>query len=259
MATYRPFIIIAAIAALLLVGNLFHLTDPLVSGYSQLVEPVLASETTGSQKTINFFTIISTLKSLASENASLKSQLNELKAQLSHDKEIQHENDILHQELNFTQQNSTTSLPAELIGQSATGVIKDLVVDKGSGDGVQVGQPVLAQGFLVGTVRTVTHHQATVMLLTNPGSLVPVLLQDSRATGILRGGISGLTVTDLLIDATIHPDETVVTSGLGGTLPSGIPIGKVIDIITHKGDITKKTTVGSPIDTTKLEIVFIKK
>jgi cell shape-determining protein MreC len=89
--------------------------------------------------------------------------------------------------------------------------------------------------------------------------MIPVIGQDSRATGILRGGISGLSVTDLLIDATITTNESIVTSGLGGELPAGIPIGTIVEVQERKGDITKKASLRSPLDLSKLEMVFVRK
>jgi rod shape-determining protein MreC len=256
---YRPFIISSLIGLLLLVSSAFGLTEPLVGLYSGLISPVLAAETVATRRGTNWLTVIQSIGTLAKENAELRTKTVALEAELAKLKEVEHENVILKAELQFTAAGQSSFISAQLIGRSSTGIIKDLIIDRGSTDGLLVGQSVVAQGYLIGTLNNVTPRTSTVMLLTNPRSLVPVLLQDNRSTGILRGGISGLVVNDLLIDAPVNRGETVVTSGLGGGTPSGLPIGKIVEVISQKGDITKKATVSSPIDITKLEVVFIRR
>lgn len=222
-------------------------------------QPVLASETAVSRKSIGFFSIIANLRNLATENAQLRAKVTQLEADLSVLKEVKHENDLLRQELSFVENNREEFVPAQLIGRTTAGLIKDIVISRGERDGIRVGQAVMAQGYLIGAISEVTSNQATVRLVTHPGSLVPVVLQESRSTGLLRGGIGGLSMTDILIDATIAANETVVTSGLGGYLPSGLPVGKVVAVSASPGDITKRSSVSSPIDPSKLELVFVRK
>lgn len=259
MALYRPFIITTIIAVLMLAGGRFGLMKPLTSAFSSLIQPVLAAETSATRKSFGFFGIIAEMRTIYSENNELRKKTAELEAELSNLKEVKHENDILRQELKFAQESTDEYIPAQLIGRTSTGVIKDLIINRGTKDALRGGQAVIAQGYLVGTIATVSVNQSTVMLLTNPRSMLPIVTQDSRATGILRGGISGLSATDVLIDADIKTGENIVTSGLGGEMPSGIPVGKIIDITSRKGDITKKAGVRSPLDLGKLEMVFIRK
>lgn len=259
MKNYQSFIV-AAVCGLLLWG-LSHISavSSQLSRIDIMTQPVLAAEVSSTRKTVNLFTIISTIRDLAKENAELTAKNNDLQAQLAHLNEVSHENDILRQELNFTQESKDTYLPAQLIGQTSGGTLKDLIVNRGRQDGVHTGQAVVAQGNLIGIVSQVDDRQSTILLLTNPRSTVPVIIQSSRATGILRGGIGGLTLSELLIDATVNLGDVVVTSGLGGDLPSGIVVGKVAAVSSRKGDITKKATINAAIDISKLEMVFIRK
>lgn len=256
---YRPLIFTSIAGLLLIVASQFQLTRPFENGYSWLIQPVLAAEARVTRKAVNLISVVVAIGDLAKENTVLRQKNTELEAQLVSLKEVAHENTILKQELQFAKESQGTYLPAGLIGRTPTGIIKDLIVDRGSNDGVTVGQVAIAQGYLIGKVIDTAARQSTIRLITNPRSLVPILLQDSRSTGILRGGISGLTVTDILIDAPVNLNEAVVTSGLGGEFPAGLPVGKVIETIDRKGDITKKATVSSPVDITKLEMIFLKK
>lgn len=255
---YRPYLGFILLGVLGLALSRQPIVHSLRRPILWLSQPVLASETTTTHHVVNFLTIIASLRDLARDNANLAAKNNELQAQLSALKEVQHENAILHQELKFIQESADTYIPAQLIGRTPSGAIKDAIINRGKRHGVSAGQAVIAQGYLIGVVSQTDERQSTILLLTHPRSIVPALLQDSRATGLLRGGIGGLALTDLLIDASVKQGETVITSGLGGTLPPGLPIGSVSSVTERKGDITKKATVTSPVDSAKLEMVFIR-
>ncbi len=261
MRYLRPFIISGIIGILLLIVSRFRLLTPVQQLYGLIFPPVFASETAVARHSFNLISVIGSIKDLARENGELRAKNNELTAELAKYKEIEHENEILRQELNFTQDQTVPDsyIPARLIGRTPTGLIKDLIIDRGQRDGITAGQPVLAQGHLIGLVTEARDRQSIVRLLSHPQSFIPVITQESRSTGVLRGGISGLTVTDILVDAPVKPAESVLTSGLGGIVPADIPIGKVIETISHKGDITKRATVSVSVDITKLEVIFVRK
>lgn len=255
----RPILVLIILTLAILIAGRFDWWLSVKGLVQSAVSPVLASETLATRKSIGFFSIITNLRNLAKENAQLREKVTQLEAELSVLKEIKHENDLLRAQLSFVQNEQEEFVPAQLIGRTTAGLIKDIVISRGTAQGIKTGSAVMAQGYLVGIVSEVSESQATVRLITHPGSLVPVVLQESRSTGLLRGGIGGLSMTDILIDATIAANETVVTSGLGGYLPSGLPVGKVVAITASVGDITKRSSVSSPIDPSKLELVFVRK
>lgn len=255
----RPFFILLFIGLLLLTFSSKPVIKLLASFLRSFTQPVIAAETTVARKGINLLTIIADLKNLAQDNARLTAENRQLEANLANLKEVEHENIILRQELGFVNDKNIEFIPSQLIGRTVGGASKELIINRGQSDGVNVGQVVMAQGYLIGLVSRVDQGQSQFTLLSNPRSLIPVLIQESRASGLLSGGIGGLTLTDLLIDAQVKVGDTVVTSGLGGGLVGGVPIGKVSNVTERPGDITKKATVLSPIDVSKLEMVFVRK
>ena len=132
-----------------------------------------------------------------------------------------------------------------------------LKINKGSDDGVKDGQPVISHGYLIGVTSQTTSNNSEVFLITNTRSLVPIILQDSRGTGLLKGGLEGLIAREIPVDSEIKIGESVLTSGLGGDLPAGIPVGQVTDIISKESEIFQQVTVDSPVNIGKLEVVFI--
>lgn len=209
-------------------------------------------------RTSMFFRNLFQLASLGQENQNLIQENLELQSQLSVLKEAQHENEILKKELGFANTKGDLKLiPANIIGRSITGYLGTIVIDRGSKDGLKTGQGVVSQGFLVGTIKEVYNNSSEVTLITNYNSLVPVILEDSRATGLLRGGLKGLTVEDIPLNIAVKSGEGVVTSGLGGDIPAGILIGKIGETISGQGEIFQKATVSSPVQIYYLEFVFV--
>lgn len=113
---------------------------------------------------------------------------------------------------------------------------KIVIIDHGAADGVVRGMPVIAAEGLVGRVERVAEHQATVLLLTDPTHAVDVVTQRTRARGILLGRgdalilgrPTGVTRIEYLRgDAGLADEDVVVTSGLDGRYPAGLPVGTV--------------------------------
>ena len=208
----------------------------------------------------SFFSNLGKIKSLLSENNQLVEENNQLKAQVAQMAEIKHENEILKRELGFVQSQSGYELiPAKVVFHSPSSFLQYIKIDKGTKDGVKTGQAVLSNGHLLGVVKEVSNDFAEVNLVTNANSLIPVVLQNSRGTGLLAGGLKGLMAEDIPLDIKIEKNENVVTSGLGGDLPSGIIIGTVQETISGESEIFQRISVKSPIEFGKLEFVFVVK
>jgi rod shape-determining protein MreC len=128
---------------------------------------------------------------------------------------------------------------ARIIGRTPNNLFRATVqVDAGSGDGVRVGQAVIAGAGLVGHITTVDSGTAIVTLITDQSSSVSAIVLDGERNGEL--GLVKPSVgdpTDLLVQllprqAPIHPGQYVVTAGsrssrLESLYPPSIPVGVV--------------------------------
>jgi rod shape-determining protein MreC len=141
-------------------------------------------------------------------------------------------------------------------------------IDKGSADGIRVGQAVvgatpvagetLAGKGLVGTVTVVTAHAAKVVLITDWNSSVAAKIQGSRAEGIVEGSVSGSLIMDFVDrDIRVDPKLIIVTSGYGGLYPPDIPIGVVASVGEEDVNIYKEIEVRSFVDFRVLEEVMV--
>jgi cell shape-determining protein MreC len=116
-------------------------------------------------------------------------------------------------------------------GTEATGGL--FMLDAGSNDGVRVWSPVVAASGLVGVVREVAAASATAMDWSHPDFRVAAMNDAGTVFGIaqpqpgLLGGRSQLYLGGTPFSASLDAGTTIVTSGVGGVFPRGIPIGRI--------------------------------
>lgn len=254
---YRFLILVTILALVALV--IYPLGVLPIRGFTmRIINPISEEISTFVLGGKNFFHNISQINSLTKANHDLKEENLRLISESVKCQEIAHQNQILNQELGFMGQNGNQELiPVYITGRAPSGFVQELKTNKGNLDGVQQGKPVVSQGFLIGVVSGTTSHTSQIALVNSSRFLIPVILQDSRGTGLMSGGLAGLVVKEIPIDNQIKVNETVLTSGLGGDLPPGIPIGKISQIISKESEMFQQTAVDSPIDIGKLEVVFI--
>jgi len=259
MKNYRYYI---SILVLVLIGFVIYPLGilPFKGTFEKLISPFAKAASTFTLGTKNFFFNISQINKLTKINQDLANQILQLKADNTKCSEIAHQNEILQKELGFSEgSQGINTTPAAIISRSPSGFVQEFTINKGSKDGIQSGRPVLSDGYLIGTISEIYDTTSKVFLLTNYKSLVPVVLQNSRGTGLLKGGLEGLSIKDIAIDSQIQVGEKILTSGLGGDLPQGIVIGEVEKIISKESEIFQIVSVKYPINLNKLEVIFIQK
>lgn len=194
------------------------------------------------------------------EIALLQAQVDALERENEELREIQGEYQLLLDLFNRArQQPDFTRLTASVIGQDTSPSLRSIIIDKGSEDGIVVGMPVESARGLVGQVFRTTANSAQVVLITDNASSIPARLGSSRATGLLRGGGLGGSVSIDWIDLQyeINIGEVVLTSGLGGKFPQDLVIGRVIEVDRQEAELFQRAIVQPAVDVDSLEIVFI--
>lgn len=164
---------------------------------------------------------------------------------------------------------SIPTVATRVIDQGATNFSTTVTVDKGSADGLAVGQPVVAAGpgvaggGLVGSVGAVASHTATVDLLTNPGSVVGVRLSNGntgKAEGLGAGNPLQVSVisTGVAARPTDAAGATVVTSGLQlEAYPPGIPVGRITKVVSSPGSTEPSYTLSPLVDLDQLDLLEV--
>lgn len=136
-----------------------------------------------------------------------------------------------------------TRVVANIVHRASTPFQQEVSIDRGSSAGIQVGMVVLSsQGSLMGTVTKVTSETSFVRLITDTRSKVRAEVAGTAADGIVRGTPDRGLILELA-QGDIKVGDAVVTAGLGGNYPKGIPIGLVSEVSGTSQDLYKKVTI----------------
>jgi rod shape-determining protein MreC len=126
------------------------------------------------------------------------------------------------------QRTSGEELSAPVISRDVGGWWQQLLIGRGSLQGVAPGDPVVAPGGLIGRVATVTPTTATVTLLTDPSSRVGVWVGRAQRHGLLVGtGTARPLLRFIEKDLNLRPGDLVVTSPASTLVPPNLTVGVV--------------------------------
>ncbi len=145
-----------------------------------------------------------------------------------------------------------TSRPAEVLFEAADPFSRRVVVDIGGNRGVKLGSPVINEAGVIGQVTRVYPLSAEVTLLTDKDAAIPVLNARSRQRGIAFGSpaAGGLEMRFMAGSADILEGDALVTSGLDGIYPAGLPVARVrrVDRRAESGFARIELDPVSPLD-----------
>ena len=118
--------------------------------------------------------------------------------------------------------------------------------------------PVTNSTGVIGQVIEVAPNASTVRLLTDEGSGVSAMIQDTRAQGMVQGQPDGTLRMDYVsVDADVKEGDIIITSGIGGVYPKGLPIGTVASVTKNSNDVYYTIIVSSASRTESNEEVLV--
>lgn len=247
-------IVLASVVSLHRVGYLRPAEDLVLKVVSPIGKFLNISTNSGK----GIFGGISGLKDLQKENKDLQNKLNRAEQEIVGLQEAKTENESLRKDLEFKLTEKYETLSASVIMYDPASIRQTVIIDKGENDGVKEGQAVVSEGFLVGKITEVDKERAKVFLITDPVSAIPVYVQNSTATGILRGQIGhGLSIEKIPQGDVLKQGQFVVTSGLGGDYIKGLIIGKLDEINKSDNAIFQESSVRPEVNFGRLERVLI--
>lgn len=192
-----------------------------------------------------------TLSDLKAENERLQARNAELE-------ESEQTATRLQQLLDIKDTYNLQSAAARIISGSADSWSSTVTIDKGTADGLSVGMPVSASNGVIGQIVQCGATSSTVRLLTDESSSVSAMVQSNRAQGMVVGSASGqVSLTLIRSSQTVNVGDVVVTSGLGGVFPKGLPIGKVTSVQNNPGSLYLDVVVEPFAHTESFEEVLV--
>lgn len=181
----------------------------------------------------NLRTVLSTHDDLVKQNLKLKANELLLLAQLQRLIAVESENNYLKTLMQSSSHIKNKTLIAELLAVDSDPFINQVVLNKGTRDGVYVGQPVLDARGVMGQIIQVGPLTSRVLLINDPKSGIGVQSARNGTRAVAVGGSYGDKMRLIYVPKTadIKVDDLFVTSGLGDNYPEGYPVGKVTDVI----------------------------
>ena len=196
-------------------------------------------------------------KSIALENEQLKAENARLRQETYHAREGLQELARLHTLVRFDDKWDYPIVTSRVVGHNPGRFLTTMVINRGTEHGVHENMPVFSMNGLVGKVSKATLNHSRVQLLVDPNLKLSVMDRKTRVVGFLES-MDGVRLTAMVpTHAGIRPGDTLITSGLGGIFPKGIPVGTVKDVRKSDLDVMRQMDVEPFQDFTTLEEVFV--
>ncbi len=192
------------------------------------------------------------------ERNQMAARLKALESQNSQFNELESENARLKALLNYAEQNKVTGVAATVISRDPSNWAQSITIDRGDGDGVRPGQPVVDGNGIVGQVVGTSRRSAKVQLLTDNVSAIDALVQSSRAEGSAEGTLSKvLKLRYVQRESVVNVGDRVIASGLDGVFPKGALVGVVTRVERDTGGMFQLVDVEPSVDVSRLENVLV--
>ncbi len=258
----RPFLLVALVVAALVITTVWYREG--VDGPIHVARRVVLAASTpaavaGTVITSPFRAAASYLRDSGvshDQYVALKRQNEQLKATLAQLEETRQECDRVLALIDITRAQDYKTIGARVIGRPTESWERSMLIDRGTRDGVSAGAPVIAAGGLLGQVIDVTYASAKVRLITAVDSGVAVLVQRTRAEGLVRGSVDGKLTLDL-VTKTPLPGDVLVTSGMGKVFPKGLVVGDVEHVAASQGGLYPTVDVVSRVAVDSIEEVVV--
>jgi rod shape-determining protein MreC len=201
-----------------------------------------------------------------SENERLRNEVEQLRQQATQNLSAASDNAELRTLLHFR---NSTSFPqgfdyvgARIIARPSPALEQVVTIDAGKTSGIQKDDPVVAGEGLVGSVTKVARNVAQVTLLTDDTSAVSARDAETRATGIVKKGQSGMTFDHVTKDLKVESGDILVTAGwksegLESIYPRNIPIGSVTFVGQNEVDLYKHVQLEPFVDFKSLTSLLV--
>lgn len=219
--------------------------------------------------TTDVFTNIKDFRNTYEENQVLKEQLSQYRSLIYEVQEVNKENEELRDVLDLMESDSIRSheaIQAIVIARSPERWLEQVTINKGKNHGVKANMLVMTADGMIGKVQSANEHTARVKLLTGFDQFNRISAMVSRDKGRnIFGMIEGFDeeTNSLLFriieesEQDIAEDDLVVSSGMGGVFPAGVPIGTVKEVTSDQYGLTQIALVEPSSDMYDINHVIV--
>jgi rod shape-determining protein MreC len=173
-----------------------------------------------------------TIHALRSENQALREKNLRLSVRASQAAQLLAENEHLRSMLRLQQNSTIQTTPTEIQYDTRDPFTQKVIIAGGMQQGIQPGAPVVNENGVIGQVTRVFPLQSEVTLLTDKDQAIPVQLLRTGIRSVIYGTPKGdvLDLRFVPISADVKAGDELVTNGLDGVYPPGLPVAKVVRV-----------------------------
>ncbi len=199
------------------------------------------------------------VRGLLRENLFLKNERDFFRSEYFKLWDLKSENEFLRRALNLGAEAKKKIVLANVLAFDPFQAGDSLLINKGAGAGVRVGDAVILSGnVLVGKIKEVGPKDSRVILITSAQSRVTAVSEDGGAKGVMVGSASGALNLDLVLKETqLRQGQVLITSGLDGFFERGFLVGEVDQVASNDSAPFQKASVRPFFDLRDLKQVFI--
>jgi rod shape-determining protein MreC len=225
--------IFALLSIVLLIADArFNYLTPLRQVVGVILYPlqrIAAAPAAMSTRITDFFMTHATLRN---DNQRLSSHNLELAMAAQRTAALQEENKRLRGLLEMRERTATPSVAADILYAARDPFSRKVMIDQGQLGGIEAGRPVADHVGIIGQVTRVYPWLSEVTLITDKGQLVPVLNVRTGQRAVMAGtGDEGrLELRFIPLTADFQTGDQLVTSGIDGTYPPGLPVAEVTQV-----------------------------
>jgi rod shape-determining protein MreC len=192
------------------------------------------------------------------EDRHLKEEIRKLRRDNAALLDKERENRRLKKLLDLRASHEFPSVAAQVVGEDAVGWYRTLFINRGLDDGVHPDMPVTVAEGVVGRVVNSSSDMSRIILLTDPNHSVDCRVARTRDRGVLSGRLErGCILRYINLKSDIRPGDEVVTSGLDGIFPRGLPIGKVAKVEKGTQGLFLEARIVPSVDFSEIEEVLV--
>lgn len=186
-----------------------------------------------------FFSNVNTLQDTFEENQRLKQEIDQIAETQAEISTLKADNERLKEELDLQATlTDFTYLTGSVIARNPDMWIDQVIIDRGSSDGLEIGMSVMSNNGLAGRVTDVNPTSSKVTLLTTTDDTAvltsaEIILEDETIFGVINGydtNRNQLIMDQIIAESDIELGTDVVTSGMGGLVPRGLLVGTVAEV-----------------------------
>lgn len=192
------------------------------------------------------------------DNQTLLDENRKLLNEIASLRETQQENLRLRKLLHFQERIKFESIVSRVIARDVSTEFRAIRINRGENSGLKKNMAVVTSEGVVGRILRTTPSTADVVTLMDSNSAIDAIDERSRA----RGVVEGMTDETCQLRYVLRTDDiqigdVMISSGLGGIIPKGVPVGIVSKVNRKPFGITQDVEIKPSVDFTRLEEVLV--